>query len=432
MLRTFVCLLTCLVMSSIARAKPPTVLQDYLRKPESVYKWNLVSKQSLQFGTVYNLRMTSLTWQRIVWKHNLQIFVPEHTINPHYCTLMNSGGSGGADDEKMGLYIAKESGSIFANLYDIPNQPLFGGRTEGELLVYTWLKYIETGDSTWPLQLPMSKAVIQAMNTVQALAKNQDMPAINEFMITGASKRGWNAWLDGASGDQRIKAIAPMVIDVLNIPVQMKHQYQMYGNFSNKIPEYTEGGIQQKLKTPMGHKLVQLEDPYTYRKILTLPKLIILGSNDPFWTVDSLNIYWSHLRGAKWIMDDPNSGHALNDRARVMNTLTAFARTIAAHKLFPKMLWKYDEHADGVTLSATSKPKAIAAKLWHVYAPTWDFRWSHWTSEPMLVNSKGVWKDTQTTPSKGCEACYGELTYEQDGKEYTLSTQVHVMGSPEK
>ncbi len=432
MLRTFVCLLACLVISSIVRAEPPTVLQDYLRKPESVYKWNLVSKQSLQNGTVYNLKMTSLTWQHIVWKHNLQIFVPQHTINPHFCTLLNTGGSGGAGDEMMGLFGAKESGSIFAILYNIPNQPLFGGRSEDALVVYTWLKYLETGDSTWPLHFPMAKAVIQAMNTIQALAKKQDMPAINEFMITGASKRGWTTWLDGASGDPRIKAIAPMVIDVLNVPAQTKHQYEMYGKFSSQIEDYTKAGIQQKLNTPMGHKLMQLEDPYSYRKILTLPKLILLGANDHYWTVDSLNIYWSHLRGPKWVMYDPNSGHGLEDRARVMNTLTAFARTIAAHKLFPKMHWKYDEHSGGVTLSVISKPKAIAARLWHVYAPTWDFRRSHWTSEPMLVNSKGVWKDTQTTPAKGCEACFGELTYEQDGKEYTLSTQVHVMGSPEK
>ena len=37
--------------------------------------------------------------------------------------------------------------------------------------------------------------------------------------------------------------------------------------------------------------------PWVYRDKLTMPKLILNGTNDPYWTLDALNLYWDDLNG---------------------------------------------------------------------------------------------------------------------------------------
>ena len=63
-------------------------------------------------------------------------------------------------------------------------------------------------------------------------------------MVSGASKRGWTTWLTGAS-DSRVVAIAPMVIDILNMPVNLDYQVKMWKDYSVQIEDYVKLGIPQ-------------------------------------------------------------------------------------------------------------------------------------------------------------------------------------------
>lgn len=416
-------------------------LDAYLKKPEPAYTWKKNSQKTVAGGTVYDLHMVSQTWQNLNWEHHIEVFYPEKVTHPHFCVLLNTGGNGGANDEMLGMAAAKLAECPFVILFNIPNQPLYGGLTEDALVVYTWQKYMETGDESWPLHFPMAKAVLKAMDTMQALAKAEKLPSVDEFMITGASKRGWTTWLDGASGDKRIKAIAPMVIDTLNVAAQIPHQLQAYGKPSEQVDDYTKAGIFTKINTPEGKRLLQLEDPYSYLDRLTLPKLLILGTNDRYWAQDALNFYWDDLKGPKWVMYTPNSGHDLkNGYLQVINTLTAFARAQASKTAWPQMTWKYAgafqdvPPKSGTALAVTSNMKPISARLFRVYAKTQDFRDSKWTSEPMTIEEGSAAEAGQyktrgnlDTPAEGYAAMYGELTYEIDGKPFALTTQIRIV-----
>jgi PhoPQ-activated pathogenicity-related protein len=416
------------LLGALANATPARAdLDAYLRKPEPAYHWSLVSTTKEDGATVYDIRMTSQTWQGIEWKHRLQLFVPDNVVFPHFCGLYNTGGDGGEGDTLLGMSAAKMSGAPFAILFGIPNQPLYDGRTEDALVVYTWLKFMETGDESWPLHFPMAKAVLKAIDTLQALAHKEKLPSLDGFMVCGASKRGWTTWLAGASRDRRIKAIAPMVIDTLNLPAQTPHQLAVYGgHLSEQVDDYTRAGVIEKLATPEGKRLIALEDPYSYRDRLALPKLLILGTNDRYWAQDALNFYWDDLKGPKWVLYDPNSGHGLEDRVRVLNTLTAFIRSIAGHTPWPQMHWSYTDENGGVTLAVGSDLKPISARLFRVFAPTQDFRDSKWTSEEMSP-AGDHWAGHLDAPDTGFAATFGEVTYELDGKAFTLSTQIRIV-----
>ena len=60
----------------------------------------------------------------------------------------------------LGITAAKQMESTFAILYNIPNQPLFGGKTEDDLIAHTYAEYLKSGDDTWPLLEPMAKVVV--------------------------------------------------------------------------------------------------------------------------------------------------------------------------------------------------------------------------------------------------------------------------------
>lgn len=402
-------------------------LDEYLKKPEPAYRWEKRGEQEMDGCKIYDLHLVSQTWQGITWEHRLQIFRPAKLDYPGFCTIYNTGGSGSDSNTRLGVLMAKATGATYAILLNIPNQPLYGGLTEDALVVHTWLKFMETGDESWPLHFPMAKAVLKSMDAIQAFSKEAGHPPITSFLINGGSKRGWTTWLAGASRDRRIKAIAPMVIDVLNVRKQGPHQLEAYGKPSEQIGDYTRANIGTKLETAAGKRLMELEDPYSYRERLTLPKLLILGTNDRYWSQDALNLYWDGLKGPKWVLYTPNSGHGLEDRPRVYATLAAFVRMIAGNGKWPKMQWSYADKANGADLTLRSDIAPTEARLFHVAAPTQDFRDSRWSFEPMAKTDKGF-TGHWPTPANGFAAIFGEAVYEIDGQSFTLSTQIRILG----
>ncbi len=420
-------MLSVLAIVAVSHAQKP--LDDYFNRPEPAYRWEKRETKKVEGATVYTLFMVSQTWQGIEWEHSVQIFYPDRVRFPRFAGLLNTGGNPSERNEAMGTLIAQRAGAPFVILYNIPKQPLYGGLTEDALIVYTWQKFLETGDPTWPLHFPMAKAVLKCMDTVQAFLRQERKPVPQRFMVTGASKRGWTAWLVGASRDPRVAGIAPMVIDVLNLPAQVPHHLEFYrGRPSEQIGDYVAGGMLQQLNTPKGRELVELEDPYSYRDRYTMPKLIINGTNDRYWAQDALNLYWDGLPEPKWVLYVPNSGHGLEDRDRVYATMVAFIRALASGRSLPRPQWKIEEVADGLQITVTAQPNAKEARLWFATTLNHDFRDSKWYSRPMERTTNG-WRGFLARPRAGHAVAYAELVYELDGEPYTITTQLQIIGA---
>ena len=76
-----------------------------------------------------------------------------------------------------------------------------------------------------------------------------------------------------------------------------------------------------------------------------MPKLLLLGTNDPYWVVDSLRHYWSDLPEPKLVFQTPNAGHDLGPDA--WQTLAAWFQMIADHQPLPKVEWELRDGTDG-------------------------------------------------------------------------------------
>jgi PhoPQ-activated pathogenicity-related protein len=401
-------------------------LASYVARPEPAYAWEQKSFTKDEDGSIQELRMVSQTWQGSPWKHRIQVFRSAKAAHPEFCLLLNTGGDGGDGDTAFGKAAAAETGCTVAFLYNIPNQPLYG-KTEDALIVYTWQMYAKTGDETWPLNFPMTKAVVKAMDAVQAAAKQAKQRAIRRFAITGASKRGWTSWLTAATGDKRVVGIAPMVIDMLNMPKQLPHQLEMYGKASDQINDYSAGGILDMLNAPAGRRLVEMVDPYSYRARLTLPKLIILGTNDRYWSQDALNLYWDDLSGPKWALYTPNSGHGLQDGGRVLSTLAAYARMLASRQKWPSPVWRWEPTDKGAKIAVSGCGDGLrTARIFRAESATKDFRDSKWTSTELPVLDGAVTAEAPN-PATGYAASFVEMSFMIDSKPFNLSTQMRIL-----
>ncbi|HYV38007.1 MAG TPA: PhoPQ-activated protein PqaA family protein [Gemmataceae bacterium] len=405
---------------------------DYVKIPDKEFRWELKQKNETAEGTVYELEMVSQVWQGITWKHQLQVFLPKDMKPGANMFLYNQGGKANVASTAFGMDMAKKMGTPVAILYGIPNQPLLDGKVEDALIAETFVRYLNTKDPSWPLLFPMTKSLVRAMDALQEFARKEWKVEIRHFIVSGGSKRGWTTWLTGAS-DARVKAIAPMVIDTLNMKEQMDHQLRSYGKYSDMIRDYTARGLVPMPNTEDAQKLWKMVDPYFYRDTLKMPKLIVNGANDPYWTVDALNLYWDGLADPKWVLYVPNAGHNLvqkvagkTDRSRVDNTLAIFSKNQAFDKAMPKLTWKHDDNGGKLRLTINSDTKPVAGRVWIALAPTKDFRSKTWVDQPMTVRGDTAFADV-TQPADGCLAFFGELEFVQDGLSYYLSTQMRVV-----
>ncbi len=403
-------------------------IRDYVDRPDDTYDWGIIGDDSLPSGaTLTNLKVTSQTWEGIVWTHRVQIIVPKKLVAPETALMLITGGTAGRDELLLLDTIAAGVGAPMVVLGDIPNQPLFDDLHEDALIAYTFAKYLETGDPDWPLLFPMAKAAVKTMDAVEEFTRAEWDTPITTWVTTGASKRGWTTWFTGAVAGDRLLGIAPMVYDNLNLPAQMKHQVEAWGDYSHMIHDYTDRGLPDLLSTSVGIELSGIVDPYTQRDAITMPKLTITGTNDPYWPLDAANLYFDGMRGPNYILYVPNSGHGLDDILRVVNAQIGFFLACTGRAPLPDPSWRFEM---GRYLKLHIKPGAepMAVTQWTARSDTRDFRDATWVQEP-AIERDGQYLCRLLRPETGYAAIFGEIAYDVEGRPAPISTNVRIIAA---
>ena len=425
-------LLVALLFSLWLPATASADLEEYIRKPEPEFGWSMKEKTEQDGDRIYNLQFVSQSWQGIVWRHQLQVYQPKGAAANATMFLWVTGGSPRPPHALIGMELARKIGAPVGFLFNIPNQPLLEDRlSEDNLVAETFVRYLKTRDENWPLLFPMVKSVVKAMDVLQAFGKEEWKQPPKRFIVSGASKRGWTTWLTAAA-DKRVGAIAPMVIDTLNMGAQMPKQIEALGAYSERLAPYVKRGLLPIPQSAEGKRLLTMVDPWSYRSRFTMPKFIVNGSNDFYWVTDALNLYWKDLPADKWVLYVPNTGHDLlqpkpSSLNRLLNGLAAFSRYQMQGRTMPELSWKYDMDGDKLRLTVETSPHPLAARLWVAEAPNQDFRAAEWRERPLDVSAGRVVGEV-SAPEKNYLAFFGELDYDIDGLKYQLSTQIRIAG----
>jgi PhoPQ-activated pathogenicity-related protein len=362
--------------------------------------------------------------------------VPDEVKHADKALLVISGGSTSKKTPKptsmevlLTRDIAVKTKSVIAIVGQVPNQPLFEGKSEDALIAHTFQKYLDTGDESWPALLPMAKAARRAMDCVQEFLKGKREQAVDRWVVTGASKRGWTTWL-AAAFDKRVIGIAPMVIDTLNFPKQMALQRESFGDFSDEIGDYTELDLPSKMASKEGARLVEMVDPYSYRDRFKMPKLIVLGTNDRYWPVDAVGQYFRDLPGETLIHYVPNAGHGLGDGA--LQVTSAFYETILNGTPRPKIEWICARDGRDCRFTVKSPDEPLRVELWSATSADRDFRNDRWSGTETECRD-GCWTACVSVPEEGFVASHVRLVFKDaHGTEYSLCTNVEVTGAAKK
>ncbi|MBI3683586.1 MAG: PhoPQ-activated pathogenicity-related family protein [Acidobacteria bacterium] len=404
-----------------------TALEQYVRAPDSSFRYELLSTTRAGSTTAYVLDMVSQNWlspaavNRTEWRHWLIIIKPDRVDTSTGLLFINGGSNGGrppSGPDPLLALLAGDMGAVVADLRMVPNQPLiFAGetreRSEDALIAFTWDRFLKTGDARWPARLPMTKSAVRAMDAVTSFLASQQAGGVtvNRFIVSGASKRGWTAWTTAAV-DSRVIAVAPMVIDIPNLEFSFIHHWRVYGFWAPAIQDYVDMGVMSWVGTPQLQALREIEDPYEYRELLSLPKYIVNAAGDQFFVPDSSQFYFADLPGEKYLRYVPNVDHSLESPEVALGIL-AWVDAVLSNRPRPRFYWKSDRGKGQILVRTLDSPTAV--KLWQAANPeARDFRLmtigAAWTSRE-IKGENGMYAVEVAPPSSGWTAFFVELTF---------------------
>lgn len=443
-------LLACLCLAKMAsiHAAP---LDDYVKQFDPHYHWEISSIEEDLEAKIYRVSLTSQIWRTSkevnnpIWKHQLTIVVPSGSLVSH--TALLSIGSGIQDgtetiyssDKLPLLEIALKTHRIVCEISHIPNQYLkFSdewdaryiekGRKEDALVAYTWDKYLKTKDATWPLRMPMTKAVVRAMDACEELIQQELSHDVDGFILIGLSKRGWAAWTSAAV-DSRVKGVIPVVIDLLNLKASFTRNFMAYGIWSLAVRDYVDINMFERWNNDAFTQLMKIIEPFEYRERLTMPKYIINATGDEFFLPDSSSLYFHDLPEKKHLLYLPNTGHRVT-ASRISETIIAYVNLLTHNETLPTVTWKFTEDKQLIVEASTAPVKAT---LWKAHnSNARDFRittiGNNWTSSPLTINTDRKYSVPLSVPELGWSAYFIEFDFNSpSGEIFKISTEVFIL-----
>jgi PhoPQ-activated pathogenicity-related protein len=350
---------------------------------------------------VHVLNMTSQTWMddsfsdRSIWWHYVVVVRPTgsfQVINDQSGIFVGLGEMDDAPPDPetdpfipLLVDLSLSIGGVSAMVTNIPQQPcVFNddpaqmSRREDAIIAWTWAHFMNdtaNRDTDVLLYYPMVKSIVRAMDAITAFTTEQDpFWAIDKYIITGPSKRGWTTWLTGAA-DPRVVGIAPMVLTMLNIIPNLHHHYQSMGGWSWAFGDYHREGLTKRLDSEDAALLGQMQDPYELREYLTMPKLIIKAGNDEFFMLDDIHFFFDDLPGVKYNLILQNAMHVMvGHYDRLVREIGTFFLHVHDNVPFPTLDYTIESNEETAVTTISLEEEPYNITVWYAHTNNEDDR----------------------------------------------------------
>jgi PhoPQ-activated pathogenicity-related protein len=290
----------------------------------------------------------------------------------------------------------------------------------------------------------MVKIAVRAMDAMQEFVKEKTDHDVDNFMMSGESKRGWTTWLTGAV-DDRVIAIAPAILSCLNLHENFHHYWKSLGGWSFAMFDYWSHGIMGLIDEPEMLAMDQIIDPYAYLEYLTMPKLIVSSASDEFFMPDDYDYFYKDLLGEKRILMMENSGHGHGPRVDdFWSMLSTFYLSVLTNHPLPTTDWTREYTATGGSLILLSSVVPTTIKVWAAksIAPNrrdWRFAklgenfqpepsgvvWLESTPEDL---GSGYYRAQFDNPDEGYLAFFISMSYPgPEGRTYHFTTETAII-----
>ena len=336
-----------------------TSMSDYIESTKNEFSYDIQEVIYEENWTGYHIKMISGEWldskkvDQVEWWHYVDIIIPKQTTSSTGIMFIDGGEK--SEDyfrlDAQSIRNAIKTEAVIVNVSNIPFQPLNflsseqDSFEEDDLIAFAWNKFLKQGakqkDVEWLPRFPMTRAIVRAMDLAQEIVLQNDI-VVKDFVVSGASKRGWTAWTTAAV-DSRVKAVVPMVIDMLNLVPSFENHYRSYGEFSPAVQEYVNYNIQDWLGTEEFQVLMSYIEPFSFIDKFTMPKYIINAGSDEFFSTDSWRFYYDKLPGEKIIRYVPNKNHSLDGRYLTEDLVSYFYRVINDIEI-PSLSWNLSDN----------------------------------------------------------------------------------------
>lgn len=371
---------------------------------------------------VINLSFTSQNWHGSIWRHPATIYVPANyqgegnvgiiatnrdfkyrnkteskaenqnteskTVPEHLRHLFDRKTIPGTDLNTEAEYAEGTAIDLNTPIMIFPNPPtLIFDKDESNLMGYGLQMAIKTFDLSWVGYVPIATSYLRAITLLESIEGIEAKKAV----IMGCSKRGFGSSIAMGAGDDRLAGVMATCYYGGNVLYDIMRKFESFGTGVGGPAVERDGPAFQsadqllaKMNGPAGNLATMAFDPYQWRKKITTPYFVALGTNDEFFGLGAPNGMMNALEGDKAFLYVDNLRHSWVSNKHLHSWRTWLAHVFYDRKL-PTVALESQTNGSKVDVAAAvaSANTLKKVRLYYSINASLDWREAEWKFKPM-------------------------------------------------